>query len=74
MVALRLISSTEAAIIFALEPVLGAAFAYVLLGERWGSLGWVGAGIIVVSSLAMQLYGGEEGDPVLESGSESESE
>ena len=133
VVALRLISSTEAALIFALEPVTGAAFAYCLLGERcvlrtlcalcmlcslcallaaacaargclrapllggcpgmrrtqelccplwlndvectclectclfwnthacrWGPLGWVGAGVIVASSLATQLLGGEE--------------
>ena len=34
-------------------------FAYVLLGERWGSLGWAGAGLIVVSSLAAQILGTE---------------
>lgn len=34
VIALRNVSSTEAAIVYALEPVLGAFFAYMLLGER----------------------------------------
>ena len=50
-------SSTEAAIIYTLEPVFGAAFAYYLLGERWGMSGWVGAALIVTSCLAAQLLG-----------------
>ncbi|CAL5219032.1 g791 [Coccomyxa viridis] len=59
VVALHDVSSTDAAIIYTMEPVLGAAFAYALLGERWGSLGWAGAGLIVVSSLAAQILGTE---------------
>ncbi|GAB4815630.1 hypothetical protein N2152v2_008086 [Parachlorella kessleri] len=64
VVALSLISSSEAAVIFAMEPVLGAALAYAALGERWGPLGWAGAAVITASSLATQLWGGggsEEG-------------
>ena len=57
--ALHDVSSTDAAIIYTMEPVLGAAFAYALLGERWGSLGWAGAGLIVLSSLAAQILGTE---------------
>lgn len=34
LIALRNVSSTEAAIIYSLEPVLGAALAFVVLGER----------------------------------------
>lgn len=41
---------------------------------RWGPLGWAGAALIIASSLVMQLYGQEQGEPVLESGSESEKE
>ena len=45
----------------------------MLLGERWGPLGWAGAGLIVASSLVTQLYGREEGEPLaLSSDSESE--
>jgi len=59
VVALHDVSSTDAAIIYTMEPVLGAAFAYALLGERWGNLGWAGAGLIVISSLAAQILGTE---------------
>lgn len=56
------VSSTEAAIIYTLEPVFGASLAYVMLGERWGTSGWVGAGLIVASCLAAQLMGVEDLD------------
>lgn len=58
--ALHDVSSTDAAIIYTMEPVLGAGLAYVVLGERWGSLGWVGAALIIASSLAAQIVGTEE--------------
>lgn len=48
------VSSTEAAIIYTLEPVFGAGLAYVMLGERWGTSGWVGAGLIIVACLIAQ--------------------
>jgi len=70
LMALRDVTSTEAAIIYTLEPVLGAGFAFAALGERWGPLGWAGAGLIVASCLGMQIFGREEGEPVAESESE----
>ena len=54
------VSSTEAAIIYTLEPVFGAGLAYVLLGERWGTSGWVGAGLIMLACLIAQLLGVED--------------
>lgn len=57
--ALQDVSSIEAALVYTLEPVLGAAFAWVLLGERWGPAGWVGAALIVGSSFATQVYGSD---------------
>ena len=48
-----------AALIYTAEPLWGALFAWVLLGERWGSTGWIGAFLIVSSSLAAQLSGQE---------------
>jgi drug/metabolite transporter (DMT)-like permease len=60
VIALQHVSSTEAAIIYTLEPVCGAALAYTLLGERWGTLGWIGAVLIVGSCLLTQLYGAEK--------------
>ncbi len=46
-----------------MEPVLGAGLAYAVLGERWGRLGWVGAALIIASSLAAQILGTEEPEP-----------
>lgn len=60
VVALHDVSSTDAAIIYTMEPVLGAGMAYVVLGERWGKLGWLGAALIIASSLAAQIVGTEE--------------
>ncbi len=57
LIALHDVTSTEAAIIYSLEPVLGALGAYLLLGERWGPAGWIGAALIVASSLAVQIFG-----------------
>lgn len=58
ILALQDVSSVEAAIIYTLEPVLGASFAWALLGERIGAKGLAGAAIIVASSLATQIMGG----------------
>ncbi|XP_070672276.1 uncharacterized protein [Malus domestica] len=52
MAAMRDVSATETAIIYSLEPVWGAAFAWFLLGERWGATGWVGAALVLV-----QIFG-----------------
>ena len=72
LTALRDVTSTEAAIIYTMEPVLGAGLAFAVLGERWGPTGWVGAALIVSSCLGMQLLGKEDGAPVLESQSDME--
>ena len=57
MDALKEVSAPLAALIYSAEPLWGAAFAWVLLSERWGAQGWVGAALIVASSLASQLGG-----------------
>lgn len=41
------VSATETAIIYGLEPVWGAGFAWFLLGERWGISGWIGAALVL---------------------------
>ncbi|XXG51123.1 hypothetical protein AAC387_Pa02g4967 [Persea americana] len=51
------VSATETAIIYGLEPVWGAAFAWFLLGERWGTTGWVGAALVLGGSLTVQIWG-----------------
>ena len=63
LIALHDVTSTDAAIVYTLEPVLGATLAYLLLGERWGPAGWVGAGLIVASSLTTQIFGQPDTPP-----------
>ncbi|CAN1328753.1 Uncharacterized transporter AF_0788 [Linum perenne] len=47
MAAMRNVSATETAVIYGLEPVYGAGFAWLLLGERWGIAGWIGAAFVL---------------------------
>ena len=49
------VSSTHAAILYALEPVTAAVFAYFALGERLGPRRWIGAALIVAGVLASKL-------------------
>ncbi|XVF43617.1 hypothetical protein PTKIN_Ptkin02bG0054600 [Pterospermum kingtungense] len=57
MAAMRDVSATETAIIYGLEPVWGAGFAWFLLGERWGAAGWIGAALVLGGSLTVQILG-----------------
>ncbi|OWM86194.1 hypothetical protein CDL15_Pgr011018 [Punica granatum] len=57
MVAMRDVSAAETAIVYGLEPVWGAGFAWFLLGERWGTVGWIGATFVLGGSLMVQIYG-----------------
>ena len=56
----RVVSAHVAALIFVLEPVFAALFAYLLLGERLGVWGWVGAGLVGVAMLLSELRLGKE--------------
>lgn len=49
---------TRSAVIFSIEPVLAAGFAYVLLGEILGPLGFLGGGLIVLGVLVSELSPG----------------
>uniref|UniRef100_A0A803LJN9 EamA domain-containing protein n=1 Tax=Chenopodium quinoa TaxID=63459 RepID=A0A803LJN9_CHEQI len=51
------VSATEAAIIYRLEPIWGAGFAWFFLGERWGIYGWIGAALVLGGSLIAQTFG-----------------
>ncbi|KAH9316708.1 hypothetical protein KI387_025335 [Taxus chinensis] len=57
LAAMRDVTATDTAIIYGLEPLWGAAFAWILLGERWGPTGWLGALLIVGGSFTVQLFG-----------------
>lgn len=54
--AMRDVSATETAVIYGLEPIWGAGFAWFLLGERWGMTGWIGAAFILGGSLTVQIF------------------
>ncbi|WOL18498.1 hypothetical protein Cni_G27295 [Canna indica] len=55
MNAMNNVSATETAIVYGLEPVWGAAFAWFSLGERWGNTEWIGATLVLCGSLAVQI-------------------
>ncbi len=45
----RVVPAHLAALIFVLEPVFAAAFAFLLLGEQLGIYGWLGAGLVLIA-------------------------
>lgn len=51
----RFTTPARSAVIFSLEPVIAAALAYLLVGERIGALGVVGGGLIVAGLLSSEL-------------------
>jgi drug/metabolite transporter (DMT)-like permease len=42
-------------VIVSMETVFAAAAAYLLLGERLGPMGWIGAALIMGATLLLQL-------------------
>jgi drug/metabolite transporter (DMT)-like permease len=51
----RLIRPTEAALIFAVEPIVAAAVGMFTLGERLGPAQWAGAALIITGCLIVSL-------------------
>jgi drug/metabolite transporter (DMT)-like permease len=43
------VGASTAAVVLAAEPVLGVAAGWVVLGERLGQEGWIGAALIVAA-------------------------
>jgi drug/metabolite transporter (DMT)-like permease len=56
-VALQYTPPSEVAVIVSLETVFAALAAYLVLGERLGALGWVGAALIMLAVLLIQVGG-----------------
>ena len=56
----RVVSAHVAALVFVLEPVFAAMFAYLLLGEALGVWGWVGAGLVGAAMLLSELRFGKK--------------
>ena len=50
------VKSTQAAVIYTLEPVWGLVFAYFILGAVLGWRGWFGAAMIISATLISQFY------------------
>lgn len=50
----RRTSPVRAAVIYTLEPVFAAGFAYLLLGETMGGWAWAGAALILVGMLSAE--------------------
>ncbi len=48
-------NAARAAVIYTLEPLFAALFAFIILGETLGVLGWLGAGMILAGMLASEL-------------------
>ena len=70
--ALRDVSAPDAALVYATEPVWGAAVAAAVLGERWAGPTWLGVALIVGGSVYGQLPGAEQkGQPAAEGEAEA---
>lgn len=57
---LKRLEATRAAVVATLEPVIAAALAYAMFGERFGTLGYLGAGLIIGSVLLTVWDGARE--------------
>lgn len=55
-IAQREVSAERASIFYALDPVYGAAFANLLLGETLGLWGWVGASLIAFAAATNAIW------------------
>ena len=64
-VALTLLESQEATLMYSTEPVWGAVFAYLLLGETLSPSATAGAGLILASTVVGSL-GVDDDDSVLD--------
>jgi drug/metabolite transporter (DMT)-like permease len=51
----RFTSPTHTALIFCMEPVFAAAFAYVMIHERWGIWGLIGAVLILAGMVVSEI-------------------
>jgi drug/metabolite transporter (DMT)-like permease len=65
----RHLSPTRTALILIMEPVFGGVFGYFLAGDRLGTRGWIGAGLIFAGMVLSEVIGalrpGGEKDVVL---------
>ncbi len=55
----KAVSASEAAIVYALEPVFAALFAWVWIGETLGVRGWLG-GALIVGAMVLSQWPGQK--------------
>jgi len=65
-IAQKTISAPVTAVLFTLEPVFAALFAFLLLGEQPGPRGWIGSALILAAMLIAETGGGPEAKGELE--------
>lgn len=58
----RRTTPTRAVLIYTLEPVFGALFAYLLAGETMTAVGWLGGALILGGMVAAELWPATKGD------------
>lgn len=51
----RYTTATRTALVFSMEPVFAALFAYTLAGETMGTLGWFGGGLILSGMIIAEI-------------------
>jgi drug/metabolite transporter (DMT)-like permease len=51
----RFTTATRTALVFSMEPVFAALFAYMLAGETMGTLGWLGGGLILAGMIIAEI-------------------
>jgi len=59
----RFTTAAHTALIFCMEPVFGAFFAFLFLGERWGVTGMTGAALILAGMILSEVPEGRSGPP-----------
>ena len=63
----RIVPANRAGIIFALEPASGGVFSYLILGEQLQLTGWLGAAVIMLSILYMEISTNRRNEKLLAS-------
>ena len=52
----RAVSPTRASLIFSMEPIFAAVFAFIILSERISIFGYIGSGLIISGVLISELF------------------
>ena len=56
------VPANRAGVIFAMEPASGCVISVILLNEAMGAAGWIGAGLVLLSSVYMEVASSRKSD------------